>query len=57
MTAKELIKLLQEHPEDMEIIVEYDGWYYRASGVNKEIVEVTSSPSRAGKLIEGLVIT
>lgn len=57
MTAKELIKLLQEHPEDMEIILEYDGWHYRANGITKEIVEVTSSPSRAEKTIEGLVIT
>ena len=56
MTAKELIKLLQEHPEDMEVILEYDGWHYRVKEVNKEIVLVSDSPSRAEKAIEGLVI-
>lgn len=54
MTAKELIKILEQHPEDIEILLEYDGWFLRARTVEKQVVVLNGRSSE--EKVEGLVI-
>lgn len=55
MTAKELIKILEQYPEDIEILLEYDGWYYRAKTVEKETCVIGFTENKEED-ITGLVI-